>query len=271
MNAKLQLDGLDRFLTSIYGGETHLTSRIDELGFEPEQSRTLREECLPAVAEQFVEAVRRKLTSGDKDLWFRLLNRRFGLDGEPAIPIDEAARLLSVDPLSASQAEADALRKCRTKTTLRELEKELHRIALSELSKIGERPPKDQVASKLNRLADLRAALDLTHMDYEAKRSKVLEKVQAELDALEAEYQPLLDAAQDNASALEAEIKNDVLLTGQSVATDVYQAVYMKGRITWDNDGINNYARTHPEVLKFRREGQPSVTLRTVGKSSAAG
>lgn len=271
MSAKLQLDGLDRFLTSIYGGETHLTAMIDSLGFEPEQARFLREECLLAVAEQFVEAVRKKLTSGDKDLWFRLLNRRFGLDGEPVIPIDEAAPLLGVDPLSASQAEADALRRCRAKATLRDFEKELHRIALSELSKSGDRPRKDQVVGKLNRLADLRAAVDLTRMNYDAKRSEILKSVQAELDALEAEYQPLLDAAQENAAALEAEIKNDVLLTGQSVTSDVYQAVYMKGRVSWDNDGINNYARTHPEVLKFRREGQPNVTLRTVGKSSAAG
>ncbi len=271
MSVKLQLDGLDRFLTSIYGGETHLTSMIDALGFEPEQARVLREECLPAMAEQFVEAVRKKLTSGDKDLWFRLLNRRFGLDGEPAIPIEQAAPLLNVDPLSASQAEADALRKCRAKSTLRDFEKDLRRIALSELSKRGDTPQRDEVVHKLNRLADLRAALDLTRMNYDAKRSEILKSVQAELDALEAEFQPLLEAAEDNASALETEIKNDVLLTGQSVTSDVYQAVYVKGRVSWDNDGITNYARTHPEVLKFRREGQPNVTLRTVGKSSAAG
>ncbi len=78
----------------------------------------------------------------------------------------------------------------------------------------------------------------------------------------------MLDAAQANASALEAEIKNDVLLSGQSVMTDVFQAIYVKGRVTWDNEGINNYARLHPEVLKFRKEGQPSVTLKGAGKST---
>ena len=77
------------------------------------------------------------------------------------------------------------------------------------------------MVAKLNRLADLKAAVDLTRMDYEAKRLEILKKVQAELDALEAEYQPVLEAAQENASALEAEIKNDVLLGGQSVVTDV--------------------------------------------------
>ncbi len=104
-------------------------------------------------------------------------------------------------------------------------------------------------------------------MDYDNKRKEILKAVQAELDALEEEYQPLLDAAQENVSTLEGEIKNDVLLGGETVTTDVYQAVYMHGRISWDNDGINNYARTHPEVLKYRKEGRPIVAIRTVGKS----
>ena len=70
---------------------------------------------------------------------------------------------------------------------------------------------------KLERLADLRAAVDVTRMDYEAKRTEVLKKVQAELDALEAEFQPTLEGAEANASALEAEIRNDVLLRGESL------------------------------------------------------
>ena len=63
-----------------------------------------------------------------------------------------------------------------------------------------------------------------------------------------------------------AEIKNDVLLGGESVVTDVLQAIYVKGRVSWDNEGIDRYARLHPEVLKYRKEGQPSVSLRTTSK-----
>jgi len=266
MNMTIRLDGLGRFLTAIYGDKTDLPGMLDGLGFEPEQARRLREECLPAVAEQFVEAVRKKLTSGDKDLWFRLLSRRYGLDGEPPMSLDEAARSLEVDAGYASQAQSDALQKCRYKKTQENLKRELHRIALGELSKGRGRPEKQQVVNKLKRLADLHAAVDLTRMDYEAKRAEVLKKVQTELDALESEYQPLLDAAQENASALETEIKNDVLLGGASVRTDLYQAIYVKGRVSWDTDGIDRYARAHPEVLQFRKEGQPSVTLRSVGK-----
>ncbi len=262
MDISTRLSGLDRFLTVVYGEQTDLASMIDALGFEPEQARMLRDECLPDVAEQFVDAIRRKLTSGEKDLWFRVLSRRYGLDGEPAASIEEAAAALNVDRETASRAEADALQKCRYKKTLEDFNKELHNIALDALSKGAERPQKAHIAGKLNRLADLQAAVDLTRMDYEAKRAAILKTVQTELDALEAEYDPLLEAAQRNAAALEAEIKNDVLLGGESVVTDVYQALYVKGRVTWDTDGIDRYAVAHPEVLKFRKQGNPSVALR---------
>jgi len=269
MDVNIRLEGLAKFLTAIYGEKTDLPTMLDGLGFEPEQSRMLREECLPAVAEQFVDVIRTKLTSGTLDLWPRVVIRRYGLDGEPAAGIEEVARVLNVDANDASKAQSDALQKCRYKTTLEQFKKELHRIALAQLSHEAVRPEKSQVVSKLNRLADLHAAVDLTRMDYEAKRAEVLKKVQAELDTLEAEYQPVLDAAQENASALEAEIKNDVLLGGESVVTDVFQALYVKGRVSWDNEGISNYARSHPEVLKFRKEGQPSVSLRMAGKGGA--
>ncbi len=267
MDLNIRLDGLTRLLTAIYGEPSDLPSMLDALGFDTAQSRMLREDCLASIAAQLVDALRDKLSSGERDLWFRLLSRRYGLDGEPPASLEECARLLDLDPDYAPQAEADALQKCRYKATQEGLRRELRRIALAELSKGGAGPQKQQIIGKLNRLADLHAALDLTRMDYEGKRTEVLKNVQAELDALESEYQPVLDAAQDNLSALEEEIKLDVLLGGETVKTDLYQAVYMKGRIMWDNNGMNDYAKAHPDVLKFRRVGQPAVALRQVGKS----
>lgn len=269
MDSIKQLQGTDRLLSAIYGGPTSVSSLLGELGFERAQSAWLCEERLQAIAASLVEALRKRLTSGDKDLWFRLLACRYGLGGEPPLPLEAAAPLLGLDPLSASQSQSDALQKCRTKGVQAGLKHDLHRIALDELQKGGALPPRDNVVDKLNRLADLRAALDMTRMDYESKRAEVLAQVQAELDALDTEYQPLLDAAQANAATLEGEIKNDVLLGGKTVSNDVYQAVYMKGRVSWDNDGINTYAQSHPDVLKFRKTGNPTVTLRTVGKSGS--
>jgi hypothetical protein len=269
MNLDIQLKGLDQFLTAIYGEPTTLNSLLDGLGLDSAQIKALRDSSLQAVVEGFIEMIRKRLTWEEKDLWFHLLARRFGLDGEPPVALDEAARALNIDLPYAAHAEGEAMQRCSYKTTLQDFKKELHRLALAELSKSGTRPPKESVIKKLDRLADLRAAVDVTRMDYEKKRAEILKKVQAELDAIEAEYQPVLEAAEGNASALETEIKNDVLLAGESIQSGVFHAIYMKGRVSWDSEGISSYARLHPEVLKFRKEGQPSVSLRLTQKPSA--
>ena len=200
-------------------------------------------------------------------MWFRLLARRFGLDRDAAAGLEAAAHDLGIEVSYAEYAEGEALQRCRYKTALQDFKKELHRLALAELSSSGEQPPKEQVVKKLNRLADLRAAVDVTRMDFEAKRAEILKKVQSELDAIDAEYEPLLEAAEANASTLEAEIKNDVLLSGQSIHSEVFQAIYPRGRVSWDSAGISDYPRAHPEVLAYRKEGQPTVSLRLAQKS----
>lgn len=269
MDPQTRLAGLDHFTSTIFGSGASLESLLGTLGFEAAQLAALRQNHLPEIAAGFIEFVRRRLTWEDKDLWFRVLARRFGLDGEPPASIEQAAAALSVDAPYASYAEGEALQKCRTKTALQDFTRELHRLAIAALSHSGEKPAREGVIQKLERLADLRAAVDVARMDYEARRAEVLKKVQAELDAVEAEFQPALEAAEANAASLEAEIKNDVLLRGESLRGGIYQAIYMKGRISWDSSGISDYARLHPEVLQFRREGQPSVTLRTAASSSS--
>jgi len=262
MDIKTQLAGADHFLAAIYGSGTTLESLLASLGFDAAQVKSLRDRHLPAIAAGLVEAVRARLTWEDQDTWFQLVSRRFGLDGEPPATKEAIAAALGLDPAYAAHAGAEALDKCRTRTALEEFKKEIRRLALAQLSKSGEKPAKEQVVGKLRRLADLRAAADVARLDYGAKRAEVLRQVQAELDAIDLEFRPVLDAAEENASALEAEIKNDVLLRGESLRAGVYQAIYMKGRVSWDARGIDDYARYHPEVLKFRKEGPPSVALR---------
>jgi hypothetical protein len=265
MDPKTQLAGVDQFLSLIYGGGTGLEMLLGTLGFEASQVSQLREQHLQGLVAGLLEVVQKRLTWEDKDLWYRVLERRLGLDGEPPVPLEEAAKALHIDAPYASYAEAEALQRCRTKTALQDFKKELHRLALAELSGSGAKPGKEHVVRKLERLADLRAAEDVARMDYEAKRAEILKKVQAELDAVEAEFQPVLEGAAANATALEAEIRNDVLLRGESLRGGVYQAIYMKGRVSWDNQGISGYAEAHPEILTFRKEGQPSVSLRIAG------
>ena len=131
---------------------------------------------------------------------------------------------------------------------------------------MNERPTKEHLASKLERLSSLRNAADLARLDYESKRAEILKQVQAELDALDLEYRPVLEATQENITALENEIKTDVLLYGESVSGGSFRASYTQGRVSWDNEGMAKYAEAHPDVLQFRKQSQPVVSLRIVNK-----
>ena len=85
-------------------------------------------------------------------------------------------------------------------------------------------------------------AADLARLDYETKRTEILKQIQSELDALDSEYKPVLEAAEENIAALENEIKTDVLLYGESISGGMYRASYTQGRVSWDNEGMTKYA-----------------------------
>jgi hypothetical protein len=122
----------------------------------------------------------------------------------------------------------------------------------------------ETIVAKLDELAELKAATDLARIDYETKRTEILRVVQTELEALDAEYAPRLDAATQRMETLEAEIKSDVLRYGASVKGSRLHAVYSRGRVSWDTRALDAYALAHPEVTAFRKQGEPSVSLRLV-------
>jgi hypothetical protein len=124
------------------------------------------------------------------------------------------------------------------------------------------------ILNKLDELTQVRAAEALTRADYEERRAEILRIVQAELEALDAEFSPLLEAAAERVASLEEEIKQDVLEYGQSVKGGRFHAVYSRGRVSWDTKGLDRYATRHPDVLAFRKEGAPSIAIRTIKDGS---
>ncbi len=266
MDFKIQLSGLNDFLGSAYGQETQLTSLLADLGFEHAQIDLLSNGHLEHLASGFVAALKDKLSSGSGkgDHVFQVACRRYGLDGETPETLDSIAKKHSISAKYARQLEDEAFQKCRSKMALNDLSKSLQHLAIAELSKVAPAPTKGYVSEKLFRLTNLQADTDLTRMDYAEKRAELFERIQVELDALEAEYKPVFETAEQEIAALTAEIKNDVLLRGESVEGGAYCATYIQGRSAWDNDGMKKYAAAHPEVLKFRKPGQASVVLRAL-------
>lgn len=124
----------------------------------------------------------------------------------------------------------------------------------------------EDIVAKLDELDAIRTAVDVTRVDYEAKRAEILKKVQAELDALDEEFKPMLNVSELRIEELEEEIKQEVLKHGASVKSGRVQAVYYKGRVTWDGKQLDRYAASHPEVMQYRKEGEPSIQIRVAKK-----
>ena len=97
---------------------------------------------------------------------------------------------------------------------------------------------------------------------YEAERAAILEAIKPQLDALDAEVAPLIEAATDEAEVIEAEARAAVLASGASFKRGAVHAVYTPERVTWDSKGLARYWETHPELGEFRRVGGPTVALR---------
>jgi hypothetical protein len=215
-----------------------------------------------------LEVTHKRLTSDSgKDTYYQILSRRYGLDGEPHQQLSAIAEKHGFSPEYVRQLFEEIIHRCQSKTWQTELRKSLKYIVVNQLGKLQDRPAREYVAEKLERLSSLRNAAEFTRLDYETKRTEVLKQIQSELEALDAEYKPVLERAEENIAALENEIKTDVLVRGESVSGGMYRACYTQGRISWDNEGMTTYAALHPDVLKFRKQGQPIVSLRVVNKN----
>jgi hypothetical protein len=82
------------------------------------------------------------------------------------------------------------------------------------------------------------------------------------LNSIDAEYEGRSEAVDQNIVELTSEIKQDVIAGGESVKTNGLMALYVKGRVTWDTRAVEGFAMAHPELMAYRKEGEPSVTFR---------
>jgi hypothetical protein len=268
MDARTRLSGLDELLGVIYGNDMHLSTVLGEIGFKRSQTEQLQDGHLDSVAAQFLEVIHQRLTNdAGKDTYYQILSRRYGLDGEPHQQLSAIAEIHGFSPEYLRQLFEEIIHRCQSKTWQVELRKSLKHIVVNQLGKMNARPRRDDVAEKLERLSTLRNAAEFTRLNYETKRTDILKQIQSELDALDAEFKPVLERAEENIAGLENEIKTEVLLYGESVSGGMYRATYTHGRVSWDNEGMTNYAMVHPDVLQFRKQGQPIVSLRVVNKN----
>jgi hypothetical protein len=117
----------------------------------------------------------------------------------------------------------------------------------------------------LDALAEMQAQRQVLFMDKEAMRDQVLtNEIRQALDSIDAEFDGQEKAVAANIAELESAVKAQVLAHGATVKGAVLQACWTKPREAWDTKALNGYAAAHPEIEKFRKGGEPSVSIRTV-------
>lgn len=119
----------------------------------------------------------------------------------------------------------------------------------------------DNIKNTLEQMKEVNAALEITRLDYEARRAAVLATVQAELDALGAEYEPVMAIARERLQTLENDAKRQVIATGETAKVEGVAVVFVKGRASWNTKALDGYAAAHPEIEQFRTQGQPSARV----------
>lgn len=121
------------------------------------------------------------------------------------------------------------------------------------------------ITQQLDALADYQAQRDyLALKKQELIDSVITPEIHARLDEIEAEFAPQFQAVDANIASLELEIKAAVIEAGASVKGEHLQAVFSKGRVSWDAKACDAYSVAHPEILAFRKEGDPSVSIRKI-------
>lgn len=117
----------------------------------------------------------------------------------------------------------------------------------------------------LEQLENAYAQRDLLKIDYDQARDDAIpDEVQAALADIDAEFLPKKDAIDAKIAELEEQVKAAVIEGGQTVKAGALMAMYMKGRVSWDNKKLEGMMALIPDLAKARSEGKPTVQIRTV-------
>ena len=124
---------------------------------------------------------------------------------------------------------------------------------------------KDTVVQVLDALAEARAerARRSGEMD-DLLEATIPEDVRAKQAEIRDELTPGIEQAQASIAELEATIKEQVVWIGETVSGSFLQAVFNKGRQSWDSKSLKAYAKSNPEILDFYKQGDPYVSIKGI-------
>jgi hypothetical protein len=122
-----------------------------------------------------------------------------------------------------------------------------------------------EIKQLLDKLADMYSAKDAIMLQKQDIIDSILTpEIKAKIAEIDAEFADKSATVTDTIAALEAESKTAVLEHGITVKGAFLQAVWNKGRVSWDTKSLDGYMAAHPELSQFRKVGEASVSLRKI-------
>lgn len=121
------------------------------------------------------------------------------------------------------------------------------------------------IQSLLDRLDQMQAQRAAMSAYFDKLRSDFIPPdIAQKLEEIDAEEKTAMVTMDGGIDEITAEIKSLTAAQGMSVKAAHLQAVWSRGRITWNDDALMGYAAAHPEIEAWRKVGEPSVSIRAV-------
>jgi len=120
------------------------------------------------------------------------------------------------------------------------------------------------IAQKLDQLSELNSKMKLLEKEKRSKRDEIIpESLSIALNNLDEDYSQKEQEIKKEIESLEETIKDEVLILGETVKTTNMIATWQPGRISWDMNGLMEYAKSDKKILEFQRKSEPYVTIKS--------
>lgn len=98
---------------------------------------------------------------------------------------------------------------------------------------------KEELNEKMQLLAQLMYGLEQAQLSFDFEHRVETEKIKA----------------------LKAELKEEVLKAKETLKSEGLEVQYRKGAVKWQTSWLDGYSIDHPEIVKYRSEGKPTVAF----------
>jgi len=120
----------------------------------------------------------------------------------------------------------------------------------------------ERITHELNELEGLESQLESLEIERAARKALILTpEIQAQLDVIDEEFSNITEPLNESISALRRRIKERTEQYKLTVKGSGFQAIWRSGVVRWDSKGLEEYAKTHPEILQFRKGSKGSVAI----------